>query len=88
MVHGPGMAKRKGKARRKHDNVVTQAITAAGGQTAVLRVLGVSAPTLARWRELGKIEHDSGACLELARIAALGMREDEWALARRLAGLD
>jgi DNA-binding transcriptional regulator YdaS (Cro superfamily) len=83
------MAVRKRKApKRLPSNVVIEAVAAAGGQTAVLQELGVSAPTLARWRKAGKIEHDSRACLELARLAALGMREDEWALARRLAGLD
>jgi hypothetical protein len=66
-------------------NIVYRSIQAAGGRTALCQALGVSLPTLARWRREGMVS-DAQAVL---RWAAL-LYEDpaaQLALARALAGL-
>ena len=81
-------ARRLGNGRHKPRtpvNVVYRSIQDAGGPTAAATLLGISLPTLQRWRRDGRVP-DAAAVLEWA--AAL--RSDDAAayqLARRLAGL-
>jgi hypothetical protein len=67
-------------------NVVYRAIGAAGGPTKLARALGVSLPTLARWRAAGEV---SSARAVLVWVELLHPTDPSaaLALARRLAGL-
>lgn len=73
-------AKRKARHRLPR-NAVYDAIQAAGGPTKVVQELGVSAPTLSRWRREGAIPGD--ALLRLAEMAGIPVDPR----LKRLAGL-
>jgi transposase-like protein len=72
--------------RRLPSNAVFRAIQAAGGPSAVCRGLGVSLPTLARWRRVGRVSDPQAVLRWAALIHAEPARQ--LALARQLAGLD
>jgi len=67
-------------------NLVYRTIQATGGPTATVRALGVSMPTLKRWRALGVVS-DARGVLEWAAVLHPDMPEAQLRLARRLAGL-
>jgi hypothetical protein len=67
-------------------NVVYRSIQAGGGPTALARALGVSLPTLARWRAVGRLEN-ARHVLEWAALVHPADPAAEVALARRLCGL-
>jgi hypothetical protein len=81
-------ARRPGNGRHKPRtpvNLVYSCIQDAGGPTAVAKLLGISLPTLQRWRRDGRVP-DAPAVLEWAGA----LRPDDAAayqLARQLAGL-
>jgi hypothetical protein len=84
-----GMARRR-RPNGRHKprtpvNLVYRTIRATGGPTAVARLLGVSLPTLARWRRAGRVS-DAAAVLEWAGALAPDPAA-AYRLARRLAGL-
>jgi hypothetical protein len=66
-------------------NIVYRTIQATGGRTAVCRALGVSLPTLARWRHAGVVT-DARSVLAWAALVHPEPAA-QLALARRLAGL-
>ena len=81
------MAHRNGRNRpRTPVNLVYRTIQAAGGPTAVRVALGISEPTLKRWRR-GGIVSDARGVLLLAALVHPGACEQQLRLARRLAGL-
>ena len=66
-------------------NDVYTAIQAAGGPTALARRLGISLPTLARWRHVGRV---SDAAAVLAWVADIERTDGaRYRLACRLAGV-
>jgi hypothetical protein len=67
-------------------NLVYRTIQAAGGPLAVWQALGVSEPTLKRWRRAGVVS-DARAVLAWAALVHPGAPEAQLRLARRLAGL-
>lgn len=67
-------------------NAVYRAIRGGGGPKAVARLLGVSLPTLARWRRDGRVS-DAPAVLEWAGALCPDDPAAAYRLARRLAGL-
>ena len=67
-------------------NVVYRSIWAAGGPSAVCRALGISIPTLHRWRRVGRMD-DSRAVLTLVALIHPDDPAAQVALARQLAGL-
>jgi len=67
-------------------NLVYRTIQATGGPTAVCTALGVSEPTLKRWRRAGVVP-DARAVLAWAALVHPGALEAQLRLARRLAGL-
>src|SRR5262245_32902860 len=78
---------RTGKRLRLPRNAVYEAVHDAGGPSVVVRELGVSLATLARWRRAGEILAARDA-LELARLARVGTGPTaQLLLARELAGL-
>jgi hypothetical protein len=78
---------RNGRNRpRTPVNVVYRTIQGAGGPTAVCTALGISEPTLKRWRRLGTVSDARGVLL-LAALVHPGAPEQQLRLARRLAGL-
>jgi hypothetical protein len=78
--------RRRDGRRRLPSNAVFRAIQAAGGPSAVCRALGVSLPTLARWRRAGRVS-DPLAVLEWAALVHPGSPEALLKLARALAGV-
>jgi hypothetical protein len=81
------MAHRNGRnVPRIPTNLVYRTIHAAGGPTAVRAALGISEPTLKRWRRVGTVT-DARGVLELAALVHPGAPEAQLKLARRLAGL-
>lgn len=65
------VARRKGKApKRLPSNAVYEAIQKAGGPTKAASLMGISAPTLQRWRKQGWIP-DLRAALALAKASGL-----------------
>ncbi len=79
--------RRNGRQRpRVPVNAVYRAIRAAGGPTQLARALGVSLPTLARWRADGHVG-SARHVLEWAALVHPGDPAAALALARRLAGL-
>lgn len=86
----PYMApRRRPDGRRKpriRVNAIYRSIQAAGGPTALKRALGVSLPTLARWRRVGRIS-DAVTVLEWAALVHPTDPAAAYQLARRLAGL-
>jgi hypothetical protein len=80
------MAHRNGRNRpRIPSNLVYRTIQAAGGPTAVRTALGISEPTLKRWRRLGTVPDARGVLLLAALVHPAPAAQ--LALARRLAGL-
>lgn len=71
---------------RTPPNLVYRMIGAAGGPTALAWRLGVSLPTLARWRREGRV-YDAPAVLEWAGMLHPKDPAKAYRLARRLAGL-
>lgn len=71
---------------RTPPNLVYRTIQATGGPTATSKALGVSLPTLARWRRTG-IVTDVRSVLEWAALVHPDAPEAQLRLARRLAGL-
>lgn len=71
---------------RTPPNLVYRMIGAAGGPTALAERLGVSLPTLARWRREGRVR-DAAAVLEWAGALHPDDPAAAYRLARRLAGL-
>ena len=67
-------------------NLVYRTIQATGGPTATVAALGVSDPTLKRWRRAGVVT-DARAVLVWAALVHPGAAEPQLRLARRLAGL-
>jgi len=67
-------------------NLVYRTIQATGGPSAVLEALGVSEPTLKRWRRAGTVP-DARAVLMWAALVHPDAPEAQLRLARRLAGL-
>lgn len=65
-------------------NIVYRSIQAAGGSTTLLQALGISAPTLKRWRRAGRVS-DPVAVLEWAALLHAEPAR-QLALARALAG--
>jgi hypothetical protein len=77
---------RNGRNRpRIPSNLVYRTIQAAGGPTAVRTALGISEPTLKRWRRLGTVP-DARGVLVLAALVHVAP-DRQLALARALAGL-
>ena len=72
--------------RRLPSNIVYRSIQAAGGPSAVLQALGISLPSLARWRRVGTVP-DARVVLEWAALVHPEAPEAQLRLARRLAGL-
>jgi len=70
--------------RRLPSNIVYRAIQAAGGPSRVCAVLGISLPTLARWRRAGRVS-DARAVLEWAALIHAAPAA-QLTLARALAG--
>jgi DNA-binding transcriptional regulator YdaS (Cro superfamily) len=77
--------RRRDGRRRLPSNAVFRAIQAAGGPSAVCRALGVSLPTLARWRRAGRVS-DPEAVLTWAALVH-PEAEAQLALAWALAGV-
>ncbi len=79
------MPRRPNGRRRLPSNAVYRAIQAAGGPTAVCQALGISLPTLQRWRRTGRVSDP----VALLKWAALVHPEPaaQLALARALAGV-
>jgi len=81
---------RRPKNGRNHPrtpvNLVYRTIQATGGPTATVRALGVSMPTLKRWRGAGVVS-DARGVLVWAAVLHPGAPEAQLKLARRLAGL-
>lgn len=71
---------------RKPPNLIYRTIGASGGPTALSKRLGVSLPTLARWRREGRVR-DAAAVLEWAGLLHPKRPGKAFRLARRLAGL-
>lgn len=71
---------------RTPPNLIYRQIGAAGGPTALAKRLGVSLPTLARWRREGRVR-DAAAVLEWAGLLYPKEPGKAYRLARRLAGL-
>jgi hypothetical protein len=67
-------------------NVVYRTIWAAGGPSAVCRALGISIPTLHRWRRVGRMD-DAQAVLTLVALVHPDDPVLQLTLARQLAGL-
>ena len=67
-------------------NLVYRTIQATGGPTAVCTALGVSEPTLKRWRRVGVVS-DARAVLVWAALVWPHEPLRQLGLARRLAGL-
>jgi len=67
-------------------NLVYRTIQAAGGPTRTCWELGISDPTLKRWRRAGVV-NDARAVLDWAALVHPGALEAQLRLARRLAGL-
>lgn len=67
-------------------NLIYRTIQATGGPTRVCTALGISLPTLARWRREGVVS-DARAVLQWAALVHPEAAEQQLALARRLAGL-
>jgi len=85
---GP-MPRRRPDGRRKpriRVNAIYRGIQAAGGPTALKRALGVSLPTLARWRREGRVT-DAATVLAWAELVHPGDPAAAYQFARRLAGL-
>jgi transposase-like protein len=79
------MPRRNGRHRpRIPVNIVYRSIQATGGPSAVCAALGISLPTLARWRRAGRVG-DARAVLEWAALIHSTPAE-QLALARQLAG--
>ena len=80
------MAHRNGRnPPRTPVNLVYRTIQAAGGPTAVRVALGISEPTLKRWRRAGIVSDARGVLLLAALVHPAP--EAQLRLARRLAGL-
>jgi len=79
------MPRRPNGRRRLPSNAVYRAIQAAGGPSAVCRALGISLPTLARWRRAGRVT-DARAALAWAALVHVEPAP-QLALARALAGV-
>jgi|SRR5262252_3088617 len=78
---------RNGRNRpRIPPNLVYRTIQATGGPTAVCTGLGISEPTLKRWRRVGTVT-DARAVLVWAALVHPGAPGAQLRLARRLAGL-
>jgi hypothetical protein len=67
-------------------NLVYRTIWAAGGPSAVCRALGISIPTLHRWRRVGRMD-DAQAVLTLVALVHPDDPIAQLTLARQLAGL-
>jgi hypothetical protein len=79
--------RRNGRHRpRLPRNIVYRTIQATGGPTAVERALGISTPTLKRWRRAGVVP-DARAVLTWAALRHTDPGA-QLALARALAGCD
>jgi hypothetical protein len=78
--------RRRDGRRQLPSNAVWRAMRAAGGPSAVCAALGISLPTLARWRRVGRVS-DPQAVLEWAALVHPDAPEAQLALARALAGL-
>jgi len=70
--------------RRLPSNIVYRSIQAAGGPSRVCAALGISLPTLARWRRAGRVS-DARAVLEWAALIHAEPAA-QLTLARALAG--
>jgi hypothetical protein len=79
------MPHRRNGRRQLPSNVVYRAIQAADGPTAVCAALGISLPTLNRWRRVGRVS-DARAVLTWAALLHADPAR-QLALARALAGL-
>jgi len=78
--------RRNGRNRpRIPPNIVYRSIQAAGGPSALATALGVSLPTLARWRSAGHVS-DARAVLTWAALVHTAP-DARWRLACRLAGV-
>jgi hypothetical protein len=66
-------------------NIVYRSIQAAGGPSAVCTALGISEPTLKRWRRAGVVSDAAGVLHWAALIHPEPI--DQLRLARKLAGL-
>jgi len=83
------MARKKRNGRHKPRtpvNIIYRTIQASGGPTATARALGVSLPTLVRWRKIGRVP-DSASALTWAGNLHPTDGAAAYALARQLAGL-
>ena len=81
--------RRRPDGRRKprtRVNTIYRSIQAAGGPTHLKKAIGVSLPTLARWRRVGRVT-DAVAVLEWAELVHPDNPAEAYCLARRLAGL-
>ncbi len=81
--------RRRPDGRRKprtRVNAIYRGIQAAGGPTQLARAVGVSVPTLKRWRAAGRVT-DAATVLEWAALVHPGDAAAAYQLARRLAGL-
>ena len=81
--------RRRPDGRRKprtRVNTIYRSIQAAGGPTRLKKAIGVSLPTLARWRRVGRLT-DAVAVLEWAEFVHPDNPAEAYCLARRLAGL-
>jgi len=94
MVPASGMLHRMAPRRRPDGrrkprtrvNMIYRSIQAAGGPTRLKEAIGVSLPTLARWRRVGRVT-DAVAVLEWAALIHPESPAEAYCLARRLAGL-
>lgn len=80
-------ARRPNGRRQLPTNAVYEAIQAAGGPSAVCRLLDVSVATLARWRRAGRVTDPAALLTWVARVHPRRPRR-QLLLARRLAGLE
>jgi len=79
------MPRRPNGRRRLPSNVVYRSIQAAGGPSAVCRALGISLPTLARWRRTGRVTDARAVLLWVALVHP--EPGPQLALARALVGV-